>query len=249
MYLDANNLYGWAMSQPLPTGRFKWLKGDKWDDIFKHKEGIRYFIECDLEYPKELHYLHTDYPLAPEKLIVQDDWLSPFSKNLKENFGLASDKTTKLIPTLFNKEKYVLHIRNLSLYKDLGMKLTKVHRVLQFDESPWLAKYINFNTETRKEAKTVFEKDYFKLMNNAVFGKTLENLRKRINLKLTSNEDISTKHAARANFISGKMFNENLFAINKMKEELVLNRPNYVGMAILDLSKPLMYDFHYNYMS
>ena len=87
-----------------------------------------------------------------------------------------------------------------------------------------------------------------KLMNNAVFGKTLENLRKRINLKLTSNEDIYTKHASRANFISGKMFNEKLFAINRLKEELVLNRPIYVGMAILDLSKQLMYDFHYNYM-
>ena len=85
-------------------------------------------------------------------------------------------------------------------------------------------------------------------MNNAFFGKTLENLRKRINLKLTSNEDIYTKHASRANFISGKMFNENLFAINRIKEELVLYRPSYVGMTILDLSKQLMYDFHYNYM-
>ena len=85
-------------------------------------------------------------------------------------------------------------------------------------------------------------------MNNAVFGKTLEYLRKRINLKLASNEDIYTKHAARANLISGKMFNENLFAINRIKEELVLNRPIYIGMAILDLSKLLMYDFHYNYM-
>ena len=85
-------------------------------------------------------------------------------------------------------------------------------------------------------------------MNNAVNGKTLENLRKRINLKLTSNEDIYTKYATRANFISGKMFKENLFAINRIKEELVLNRPIYVGMVILDLSKLLMYDFHYNYM-
>ena len=128
------------------------------------------------------------------------------------------------------------------------MKLTKIHRVLQFDESPCLAKYISFNTKKRKEAKTDFEKDYFKLMNNAVFGKTLENLRKRINLKLTSNEDIYTNHASRANFISGKMFNENLFTINRIKEELVLNRPIYVGIAILDLSKLLMFKFHYNYM-
>ena len=80
MYLDANSLYGWAMGQPLPKGGFKWLKETKWDDIFKNKERIGYFIECDLEYPKELHYLHNDYPLAPEKLIVQDDWLSPFCK-------------------------------------------------------------------------------------------------------------------------------------------------------------------------
>ena len=124
------------------------------------------------------------------------------------------------------------------------MKLIKIHRVLQFNESPWLAKYIDFNTNKRSNAKNAFEKDFFKLMNNAIFGKTLENLRKRINLKLTSNEDIYTKHASRASFISGKMFN----AINKIKEELVLNRPIYGGMTILDLSKLLMYNFHYNYM-
>ena len=79
--LDANALYAWAMSKPLPTGVFKWLKEDKWDDIIKNKEGIGYFVECDLEYPKELHDLHNGYPLAPEKLIIQDDWLSPFCKN------------------------------------------------------------------------------------------------------------------------------------------------------------------------
>ena len=87
-----------------------------------------------------------------------------------------------------------------------------------------------------------------RLMNNAVFGKTLENLRERINLKLTSNEDIYTKHASRASFVSGKMFNENLFAINRIKEELVSNRPIYVWMALLDLPKLLMYEFHYGYM-
>ena len=107
-------------------------------------------------------------PLPLKKLIVRYDWLSPFCKKLKEKFGLASDKTTKLIPALFNKEKYVLHIRNLSLYKDLGMKLTKIRRVLQFNESLWLAKYIDFNTNNLRQTKC-FRKRFFKLMNNAVF--------------------------------------------------------------------------------
>ena len=84
----------------------------------------------------------------------------PFEKKLKKKIGLASDKTTKLIPTLFNKEKYVLHVRNLNLYKDLGMKLTKIHRVLQFNESPWLAKYIDFNTNKRSNAKKCFRKRF-----------------------------------------------------------------------------------------
>ena len=159
MYLDANNLYGWAMNQSLTTGGFKWLKEDNWDDILKTKDGIAYFIEWDLEKPKTLYVLHNDCPLAPGKLIVQDDWLSPFCKNLKEKFDLASDKTTKLLPTLFNKEKYVLHTRNLNAYKDLGMKLTKIHRVLQFDESPWLAKYINFNTKKGKMQKLLLKKN------------------------------------------------------------------------------------------
>ena len=111
------------------------IKKGVWDVILNKKEGIEYFIECELKYPEELYDLHNDYPLAPQKLIVEDDWLSPFCKKLKEKFGLASDKTTKLIPTLVNKEKYLLHIRNLSLYIGFDMKLTKIHRVLQFNES------------------------------------------------------------------------------------------------------------------
>ena len=128
------------------------------------------------------------------------------------------------------------------------MKLTKIHGVLQFNESPWLVDYINLNMKKRSVTKSNFEKDYFKLMNSSVFGKTMENLRKRINVKLTKDEDVFTKYAAKANFISGKLFNENLFAINRIKEQLVLNRPIYVGMTILELSKLFMYDYNYNYM-
>ena len=141
-----------------------------------------------------------------------------------------------------------MHIRNLELYLDVGLKLIKSHRVLQFNESPWLAKYIAFNTTMRSKAKNDFEKEFYKLNNNAIFGKTMENLRKGINIKLTSSEDIFEKHVAKVNFITGKMFNENLFAINRMKEQLVLNRHIYVGIAILELSKLLMYVFHYSYM-
>ena len=99
-------------------------------------------------------------------------------KNIKEKFGLPSYKTTKLIPTHFNKEKYVLRVRNLELYIELGLELTEIHSAIQFNESPLLAEYINFNTEERKQAKNDFEKDYFKLMNNSVFGKPMEKIKK-----------------------------------------------------------------------
>ena len=123
-------------SQPPSTGGFKWLKNDKWDDRFTKKEGIGYFVECDFEYPGNLHDLHNDYPLALEKIAVQENGYHRIAKKRKEKFNLASDRTTRLIPTLFNKNKYVLHIRNLELYLELGLKLTKIHKVLQFNEFP-----------------------------------------------------------------------------------------------------------------
>ena len=131
---------------------------------------------------------------------------------------------------------------------DLGLKVTKVHRALKFKQSPWLKQYIDFNTNTRKVAKTSFEKDFFKLMNNSVFGKTMENLRKRVDIRLVTNEKQLDKLTAKPTFVSSKIFNENLMAVHKIKQTLTLNRPAYVGMCILDLSKTLMYDFHYNYI-
>ena len=131
---------------------------------------------------------------------------------------------------------------------DLGLKVTKVHRALKFKQSPWLKQYIDFNTNKRKVAKKSFEKDFFKLMNNSVFGKTMENLGKRVDVRLVTNEKQLDKLTAKPTFVSSKIFNENLMAVHKIKETLTLNRPAYVGMCILDLSKTLMYDFHYNYM-
>ena len=120
--------------------------------------------------------------------------------------------------------------------------------MLKFSQSPWLKQYIDFNTEKRKHAKNSFEKDFFKLMNNSVFGKTMENLRKRVDVKLVTNEKKLDRLTSKPTYVSSKIFNKNLVAVHKVKETLTLNRPAYVGMCILDLSKTLMYDFHYNYI-
>ena len=249
MYLDANNLYGWAMSQYLPTGGFKWLNeeflllDDYTDDSDK---GL--ILEVDLEYPDELHDLHNDYPLAPEKVKVERDMLSAYCVEIADKFNMPSGLVEKLIPTLGNKEKYVIHYRNLQLYLDLGLKLKKVHRVLEFNQSPWLKEYIDFNTVKRTNAKNSFEKDFFKLMNNSVFGKTMENLRKRVDVRLVTDKEKLLKLASKPTYVNRKIFNDDLVAVHKVKEVLTLNRPAYVGMCILDLSKTLMYDFHYNYI-
>ena len=166
MYLDANNLYGWAMSQYLPIDLGKY-KADG-------KKGL--ILEVDLEYPQELHDLHNDCPLAPEKTKVSSGMLSEYCKKIADKYKISVGLVNKLIPTLRDKKEYVLHYHNLQLYLDLGLKIKKVHQVLKFDQSPWLKQYINFNTEKRKHAKNTFKKDFFKLMNNSVFGKTMETL-------------------------------------------------------------------------
>ena len=251
-YLDSNNLYGWAMSQYLPTGGFRWMTQKQIDkiDLTKYNENNTkgLILEVDLEYPKELDDLHNEYPLGAEKVKVTKDMLSEYSKRIADKFNISTGLVSKLIPTLNNKEKYVLHYRNLQLYTDLGLKVTKVHRVLEFNQSPWLKQYIDFSTQKRTNAKNSFEKDFFKLMNNSVFGKTMENVRKRVDVRLITDENKLLKMTSKPTYISSKIFNENLVAVHKIKETITLNRPSYVGMVILDLSKTLMYDFHYNYI-
>ena len=201
MYLDANNLYGWAMSQYLPTGGFKWLSPEQIEKINlgkyrdDSKKGL--ILEVDLEYPQELHDLHNDYPLGSEKVKVTEDMLSNYCKKIANKYKISTGLVHKLIPTLSNKEKYVLHYRNLQLYLDLGLKLKKVHRVLEFNQSPWLKQYIDFNTQKRTHAKNSFEKHFFKLMNNSVFGKTMENIRKRVDVRLVTSKEKLSKLASK----------------------------------------------------
>ena len=205
-------------------------------------------LEVDLEYPQELHDLNNDYPLASEKVKVSRSILSGYCKKIAEINNISIGLVSKLIPTPRDKKEYVLYYCNLQLYLDLGLKIKKVHRVLKFDRSPWLKQYIDFNTEKRKHAKNSFEKDFFKLMNNSVFGKTMENLLKQVDVRLVTDEKKLDKLTSKPTYVSSKIFNENLMAVHKIKETFTLNRPAYVGMCILDLSKMLMYDFHYNYI-
>ena len=199
-----------------------------------------------MEYPTELCNLHNDYPCAPEKMNITKDMLSPYCKQIQEKFGISIGQVSKLVPTLLNETKYVLHYRNLQLYLELGLTLKKVHRVLEFNQSPWLKKYIEYNTNKRMQAKNAFEKDFFKLMINSVSGKTIKNLRKRVDVRLVTDNNQYLKIVSKPSFSGSKAFNENLVAVHEIKECLTLDWPAYVGMCILDLSKTPMYDFHYN---
>ena len=161
-YLDANNLYGWAMSQPLPTGEFRWVKCDsnpnKLVEMFAAKKDYGYLLEVDVSYPKELHDLHNDLPFMCTKMKING--------------------VEKLIPNLYYKRKYILHIRALEQASDHGLVLERIHRCIEFKQSPWMKECIDLNTRLRTSAKNDFGKDFHKLMNNSVFGKTMENIRR-----------------------------------------------------------------------
>ena len=234
MYLDANNLYGCAMSEKLPTHGFKWLTSGEMNNLFNNQivqvwERIPCILEVDLKYPENLHDPHNDYPLCPERVECKN-------------------KVEKLIPNLRDKKNYVIHYKNLMQCISLGIELTKIHRGIRFVESDFMKLYIDTNTNLRTQAKNNFEKDFFKLMNNSVFGKTMENIRNRVDVKLVNTEEKFKKLVAKPNFQSRKIFNENLISVHMKKTSLTMNKPVYLGMCILELSKTLMFDFHYKYI-
>ena len=166
LYLDMNNLYGCAVSQYLPISNFKWVKNI--DEVeqklmkIKNNGSIGYILEVDLEYLQELHDIHNDYPLPPEKINIQKEWLSNYCLKTANKQNITTGSVKKLVANLMNKNNYVIHDRNLQQCLKLGIKLKKIHRILQFEQSDWMKSFIDFNTQKRMKSTNEPDKNFFK---------------------------------------------------------------------------------------
>ena len=232
-YLDANNLNGWAMSQKLPVNGFKWINDvteidEKLKKNYNEDSDKGYILQVDVKYPRKLHDLHSDLPFLPKRMNI--------------------DKCKKLVCNLRTKKKYVVHIRSLKQALNRGLKLKKVHRIIEYNQEEWLKPYIDINTELRKIAKNDFEKYFFKLMNNAVFGTAMENVRKHRDIKLVTTDKKRSKLVSEPNYHMVNLISENLSIIEMRRTKVKMNKPIYVGLSILENSKILMYEFWYDYM-
>ena len=232
-YLDAHNLYGWAMSQKLPVNGFKWIKNvteidEKFIKNYDEDSDKGYIFEADVKYPRRLHDLHSDLPFLPKRRKI--------------------DKYKKLVCNLRNKKKYVVHIRSLKQALNYGLKFKKVHRIIEFNQESWLKPFIDMNNELRKIAKNDFEKGFFKLTNNAVFGKTMENVTKHRDIKLVITDKKRSKLVSEANYHTMNYISEDLTIIELKRTEVKMNKRTYLGLSILEISKLLIYEFWYDYM-
>jgi hypothetical protein len=250
VYWDMNNLYGCAMIDYLPSGGHQFVYDYDLENILKTADDspTGYLLRVDLTFPKETHELFRQYPPAPENTAPKKEWLSDYQNEIAKDKQISINnicKQTKLIPHLYKHEKYVIDYRNLKYLVSLGVKIDCVYDVISYNQSRWLKPYIDFNTEMRKHAKNDFEKDFFKLMNNSVYGKTMENVKNRMEMHLTTSEENAVKWFSKDNLKTcSNVFD--LYMIEMYKTKVVLDKPIYVGTTILDLSKLLMMKYHYD---
>ena len=233
MYVDANNLYGWAMSKKLPVDGFKWLGdlsmfNEDFVKSYDEEDDVCYLLVVDIEYPKTLRMLHSDLPFLPDRMKV--------------------NKVKKLVCNVTDKENYSIHIVALKQALNHGLVFKKVHSVISFRQEAWLKAYIDLNTELRKNAQNEFEKDFYKLKINSIYGKTVQNDRKQRDIKLGTRKTKRNKLASEPNYHSTKCISKHLLVMEMKKTEVKMNKPIYLGQAALDLSKTLMFEFWYDYL-
>ena len=211
---------------------FKWKIKSKFTEEFiknyNEDSDQGHILKVDVDYPKELKDLYSDLPFLPERMKI--------------------NKCTKLVCNLHDKQNYVVHIRALKEALNHGLKLKKVQKVIGFCQEAWFKRYIDMNTELRKKAENNFEKDLFKLTNNALFGKTMENVRKHRDLKFVTTDKRRNQLVSEPNYHAIKCFSENLAATEMKKIKVKINKPIYLGLSILKISKILMHEFSYDYM-
>ena len=254
LYLDASNLYGAAMSQKVPVGGFVWHKETISEDFILNYDAANsdegFILEVDVDIPEAIHDHTDEYPLCPEHLDINQDMISDITKEIRHKRGGKSVFTAKkLAPNLFHKEKYVTDIRNLKFYMEQGATLKKIHRVLKFKQEAWIEPYIAHNTDLRNAAILINDdmgKALFKLLNNALFGKTIESVRKRISVVLVNSERSARWQTSKCGFKRFTTFNNNLVAVECIKPKVVLDKPIYIGFTVLETSKRIMMDMHYN---
>jgi len=261
LYVDENNLYGNALCQKLPMKEFKWLSDEDLAalDILTHdfNGDTGLILEVDLDYPPRIQDRSKDLPFAPERHEIVEAMLTPYQKEqwkalMEQRYG-NPDKAfrgcSKLMLTHYDKVNYVVHGQLLQFYLKQGMKIRRIHRGLSFVQSAFFKPYIQYNSLKRQQATTSFEKDYYKLKNNALFGKTMENVRKRINYRLANSEQKLLTLASRPEFLTSKIFNPELVGVRLAKERIILNKPIYIGQAVLELSKLTMYQLRYEHLT
>ena len=245
-----NNVYGTVMSfDYLPYNGFKWLskEGINRFNIYSFPENskgnglhsIGYILEVDLEYCKELHDIHNDYRLCPEHSSVSYQMLSNYCNYIVDKYGIKIGGVKKLIPNLYDKVKYPVHYKNLKYYLSLGMKLVKIHRILKFNLKNWLKVFTDFSTEKRRLSNDEFNNNLYKLFNNCIYGKSIENAREKINVKMINYKKKYEKIVNKPNFMPQKIIDKSLVSLHCRRKILTLNKPIHVGFCILELSKLL----------
>ena len=256
IYIDANSLYSSIMNMKLPYKNLEWvnLKTTNLNSIenliklYNNTDDIGYFLEVDLQYPLEIKEKTKYFPLAPEHKIVTNEMLSPFSKMLKKKIDAKNDKIPKLLSTQYDKIKYICHIENLQFYLRKGMKLTKVHRILKFQQKDFIKPYIEFCISQRNKIdSSPDEKSMWKLACNAIFGKTIQNSEKMNSITFHTNEKKLLASIASPRFKHADLINDYVSQVTSYKKRNCITTPYFVGVAILELSKLFMMKVFYDF--